>query len=421
MKRQSESKRSKRKAPEAGIGDRAPEIFESATQLVALTDKGGVLSYINPAGRALLGLSIRTNLSGLALIECVAPSARTRFSKVVVPIALNNGHWRGDCALLTRDGRQLDVALQVSAHRDERGQFDGLSLVAQDLSAWNGTSAALSTARSELLLLSAQHLTIQENERRRIAADLHDGLGQSLGILSASIESAVNLVNEGEKEQSLECLDRLRRNVRSALDDLRRIAMDLRPAMLDSLGILATLSWHSREIEAAYPSVQFERKIGVSEDDVPQSLRTAMFRIVQEAGNNAIQHGKANHLVVRLNKKYGVLELTIEDNGKGFDPGVISKSRPLDRGLGLQSMRERAELSCGIFDITSEPGKGTRVRVRWAVSLREIGLDCAAALGKETQAAVNEDGNSPKGFQDFEMSLNNSICADCIRKAKSHG
>jgi signal transduction histidine kinase len=420
MKRQGRRNTSKTNKVSPGICGRALAMFDNAPQLIALTDKGGALSYLNPAGRALLCLSDDVDICGIPLVDCLAANVRAQFAKVAIPTALNSGVWCGHCVLSARDGRRIDVTLQVSAHQDSKGRFDGLALQAQDLDSSGCTRSSLSTERSELLRLSAHHLTIQEDERRRIAVDLHDGLGQSLGLMSASIERAVKLLGQDEKAQGLECLNRLKHSVHGALDELRRISMNLRPAMLDSLGILATLSWHSREIETAYPEVRFERRIDLREEDVPVGLRTPIFRIVQEAGNNAIKHGKANRITVQLTKKYGVLELAVEDNGKGFDPDTNGGSRPIDRGLGLHSMRERAELSCGIFDLTSERGKGTLLRVRWAVSLREIGLDCATEMGPWAQACQDDGRSSLKETRDFELAQRVSACTGCIRKAKSN-
>jgi signal transduction histidine kinase len=292
---------------------------------------------------------------------------------------------------------------------------------AQDISARTRTAPALPLARNELLRRFAEHLTIQENERRRIAADLHDGLGQSLGLVILSLENIALLLSQGEPEQAAECLQLLNPKVRDTLDELRRIAMNLRPATLDSLGILATLSWHLREIEVACPGIRIERRFSVDETDVPKNLRTPIFRILQEAGSNAITHGEADRVTVCLSKTRGALELSIEDNGKGFDPGALSGMRKLNRGLGLQSMRERAELTCGILEIKSAPGKGTQVRVRWPASRSDIGLGYAAAPEPESQGIQDLGFSDSDNSQDPEMLDNLSACAACIRRIANHG
>jgi PAS domain S-box-containing protein len=415
------ARKTRKRTPEARARHRALAIHDKATALVAMADHGGALFYVNAAGRAILGLASDDDVSGITLIDCVAPSVRTRIAGAAIPTALSSGVWSGDCVLLAREGRQIDVSLQITAHRDNKGRLEGLSLLAQDMSARTSTAAALSITRNEMLRLSAQHMTIQENVRRRIAADLHDGLGQSLGLVIVSLENIANLLSEGEPKKAAECLDRLNPKVKDTLDELRRIAMNLRPATLDSLGILATLSWHLREIEATYPGIKIERWIGVNETDVPKSLRTPIFRILQEAGSNAITHGKADRMTVRLSKVHGVLELAIEDNGKGFDPGTSTRNRRLNRGLGLQSMRERAELSCGNCEIKSAPGKGTQVRVRWPASLRDIDLGCSTEPAPEAQVIQNPGFSDFENSRDSEMLRDLSACAACDRRMKSDG
>lgn len=410
---------SKKRIPEARARDFALAIHDKATALVAMADHGGALFYVNPAGRAILGLASDDDVSGIALIDCVAPSVRTHIAGAAIPTALRSGVWCGDCVLLTREGRQIDVALQITVHRDEHGRLEGLSLLAQEMNARNSSMTAAHDARNEMLRVSAQHMTMQENMRRRIAADLHDGLGQSLGLVIASLENISNLLSQGEPKKAAECVDRLNSKVRDTLDELRRIAMNLRPATLDSLGIVATLSWHLREIEAACPGIKIERRISVDETDVPKSLRTPIFRILQEAGSNAITHGKADRITVRLTKAHGVLELALEDNGKGFNPGTPTRNRRLNRGLGLQSMRERAELSCGICEIKSAPGKGTQVRVRWPASLRDIGLGCTAS--PEAEAIQDPGISGSENARDSELLDSLAACAACIRGIKNHG
>ena len=415
------ARKSNKRMPEARARDRVLAILDKALAFVAMADQGGALFYVNPAGREALGLNRDGDVSGIALIECVAPGDRARIAGMAIPGAVSSGVWSGDCVLMERGGREIRVSLLITAHRDAKGRLEGLSLLAQDMGAWTSTADALRITQNELLRLSAQHMTIQENERRRIAADLHDGLGQSLGLVIASLENMAELLKGGEPERAAECLDRLNPKVRDTLDELRRIAMNLRPATLDSLGILATLSWHLREIEAACPGITIERRFSVDEADIPNSLRTPIFRILQEAGGNAIKHGGADRVTVRLSRTRGVLELAIEDNGKGFDPAASVGLKKLNRGLGLQTMRERAELSCGYFEIQSAPGKGTQVCVRWPASLSDAGLDRAAALEPEVRAIKDLGGVDSENFRDLEMLHNLSVCVACIRSIKGNG
>lgn|GEM_PF-1728572 len=410
------ARKTRKRPQEARARDRVLAILDQATALVAMADDGGALFYVNPAGRAILGLAPDDEVSDIALIECMAPSVRTGIAEAAIPAALGRGAWSGDCVLQARDGGQIEVSLLIAAHRDAKGRLEGLSLLAQDMGAWTRTAAALRITQNELMRLSAQHMAIQEDERRRIAADLHDGLGQSLGLVIVSLENAANLLSRGESERAAECLDRLNPKVRDTLDDLRRIAMNLRPATLDSLGILATLSWHLREIEVACPGISIERRISVDESDVPNDLRTPIFRILQEAGSNAIKHGGADRIAVRLSKARGVLELAVEDNGKGFDPGALTGGNQPHRGLGLQNMRARAELSFGVYAMRSAPGRGTQVKVRWHIRPHHAMAPEFAARG-----IAGLDFSDSGSSRDLEMLHNLSVCVACIRSIKGNG
>lgn len=218
----------------------------------------------------------------------------------------------------------------------------------------------------ELRWLSAQLLTIQENERKRIATDLHDGLGQSLTLIKLALEDATCLLAAGNSKESFESLQRLKLKVHDAIDEVRRVTMDLHPSTLDDLGILATLSWFFREFEAACRGIKVKKVFSIQEDSIPGPLKITIFRILQEAVGNIVKHAKADVIHVSLKKAGDMVQLSIEDNGQGFDQAGMDNYCPLEKGLGLMSMRERAKLSGGTFEIESAAGKGTRIFVSWS-------------------------------------------------------
>lgn len=229
---------------------------------------------------------------------------------------------------------------------------------AQMKSAWQST-------QDELRRLSAMLLTIQERERQRIALDLHDVLGQSLTLIKLSLEDASRLLAANETSEAAGSLQRLKLKVNDTFDEVRRIAKDLRPSMLDDLGIMATLSWYFREVGTTCPDMKIEKDFSVQEADIPASLRIVIFRIVQEATGNIIKHAHADRIKVVISKTEGGLRLSIKDNGLGFDPAAMSRRSSLDKGIGLMSMKERAELSGGICEIKSAPGKGAKICISW--------------------------------------------------------
>jgi signal transduction histidine kinase len=143
--------------------------------------------------------------------------------------------------------------------------------------------------------------------------------------------------------------------------------MDLRPSILDDLGIKAALSWFCRRFQTIYSSICIETEIGFEENEVPDSLRTVIFRISQEALNNIAKHSKADRVNLFLRKTNAAIELGIEDNGQGFEVEEVLATESYKSGLGLSSMRERAELSGGSSCIESIKGKGTTIRASWPI------------------------------------------------------
>lgn len=398
--------------------DRVLTLLDNAAVLVAMADRYGSLFCVNASGRTLLGLGSEDDISGLALIECIAPRARPRITDEAIPSARRCGAWSGNSVLLTSEGREIDASLVITAHVGDDRRFDGLSLLACDMRSWTSIEEARRITLNELLRLSAQHLTIQETERRRIAADLHDGIGQSLSLVKLSIDNAAALLRAGDPEKAAECLDRLKLKVEDVGEELRQIAMNLRPSTLDALGIIDTLSWYFREFEAACPNVTIEREVRVGEADVPKCLKTPIFRIFQEASANAIKHAGADRIKVALTKKRGILALSIEDNGRGFEPAAVAGRDDSTRGLGLQTMRERAELSCGIYELNSAPGKGTRIRVRWPYSLENLGLDRTASRGRGIRSIRDLNSVDSGTTRDVDMLRNLSACVACIRSIR---
>lgn len=211
--------------------------------------------------------------------------------------------------------------------------------------------------------LSGRLLTTQEQERKRIAGELHDSIGSSLSAIKFSLEEMA--VRKGPGFPEAESLKALIGMTQHAIDESRRIITDLRPSILDDLGITATIDWFSRHFRTIYSRIRIEDDIAIEEERIPESLKIVIFRIVQEAFHNIAKYSRAERVNLLLRRREDRIELLIRDNGVGFDPASVTCRDGQARGLGLTGMRERAELSGGTFSIDSVLGEGASIRVTW--------------------------------------------------------
>ncbi len=216
----------------------------------------------------------------------------------------------------------------------------------------------------ELRAIPSRLIAVQEDERKRLASELHDSIGQTLAALKYRVEVILDARDRGELGRALELFESFVPILQHSIEETRSIYMGLRPSILDSLGVVATLEWFCREFQKIYPGRHIEVEAGIKEEEIPEPLKIAVFRIIQESLNNIAKHSKADWVGLSLAKRRDAIELTITDNGIGMDLGTISQTNALTT-LGLRSMRDRAEHNGGTLSIESTPGKGTTVRVVW--------------------------------------------------------
>jgi signal transduction histidine kinase len=224
---------------------------------------------------------------------------------------------------------------------------------------------ALQESESRLQLLTSQLLNAQENERKRVAHELHDSIGAFLAGIKLQIENVIHQMEGGTATR--DSLQKVIPTVQKALEESRRIQMNLRPSMLDDLGFLPTIDWHCREFEKMCPLIRVEKRMDITEEQMPDSLKIVAYRICQEALNNIAKHSKADLVTLSLRKTSGPIELAIQDNGQGFDVEKALSKEICERGVGLSSMRERVELTGGSYSIKSNTGKGTIICATWPI------------------------------------------------------
>jgi len=269
----------------------------------------------------------------------------------------------------------------------------------QELARWSETLEVRVAERTEALRqqealtrqLLRRSLAAQEEERARLARELHDEAGQILTAVQLSLDRLAKTLGEVNPEAQGQ-LQRTRRLVAHAMEDLRRVISALRPGVLDQLGLIPALRGVAEALLRPLGILFTLEAEGLTER-LPGEVELILFRIAQEAMHNVARHSGATHVWLRLARGEGGLIMEVQDNGRGFDPAAVT-AEGAGRGLGLAGMRERASLIGGQLEIDSQPGRGTTIRVRIPEPF-PAGLPAAGGVG--TNASNIKGGASDEG------------------------
>jgi signal transduction histidine kinase len=225
-------------------------------------------------------------------------------------------------------------------------------------------------AEERLRHLSQQLVSSQEQERKALSRELHDEIGQLLTALRMELG---NLERGRGTQETDPHLDQAKKLAETTLRTTRDIAMGLRPAMLDVLGLGPALEWQAREFSRRY-NTPIRLEVDGDLRDVPDPHRTYLYRIVQEGLTNCARHAQAKNIHVKLEDSSGKLAVLVEDDGVGFD-----QHSGVAYGLGLLGITERVRELCGQLSIQSEPGKGTRIAVVLPLNRENMGNEKVAS------------------------------------------
>ncbi|MBX6770165.1 MAG: sensor histidine kinase [Chloroflexi bacterium] len=222
----------------------------------------------------------------------------------------------------------------------------------------NAMLDGLEIYRERVRSLSRQVLAAQEEERQRIARELHDETAQSL----TSLLIGLRMIEKSTTPQELAArVAEMRSQTGRVLEEVRKLALDLRPSALDDLGLVPALQWYTDDLERR-TQIKIDFHSSGMEQRLPDEVEVVVYRIIQEALTNVVKHAAATHVDVTITRQPGVVLASVVDNGRGFNVEGVRRSR--ERGLGLFGMQERVGLVGGHFEISSEPGRGTRVAIR---------------------------------------------------------
>jgi len=219
-------------------------------------------------------------------------------------------------------------------------------------------------SKKDLMRLLFERVTsAQEEERKRIAVELHDEIGQILNLMAIHLDSLAETVPVGLKEVKAKVKD-LKSLTTKTVDDIHNLIYRLRPTMLDDLGLISAIRWYARNylessgIKVDMSFVEFEKRL-------PSQVEVGIFRMVQEAFSNILRHAEAKNVTLRLELKNATVSALIADDGNGFDINKVLKPPYRVNALGLQGIEERVTLLGGHLQITSQKGKGTRVLIEF--------------------------------------------------------
>jgi PAS domain S-box-containing protein len=281
--------------------------------------------------------------------------------------AISDAAWVSDEHVIkgaTRDGRTL--WLQSNLTRVDCSNEIMIMGNIIDITEQKNTEDALRRSQYELKVLSGKLMEAQEAERKRIAAELHDSIGQSISAIKFGIENALRKHESSSHGAGNRYLRGAIDKLRDTIDEVRNISMNLRPSILDDLGLKATIKWFTREFVSLFPSISVDVQINVAESDLSELQKIVIFRIIQESMNNIGKHADASNVSIKLLYAGDKLALSVKDYGRGISAETLCAGQ----GFGLSSMRDRVKLTNGEFSIESTPGAGALILATWPGTAR---------------------------------------------------
>jgi PAS domain S-box-containing protein len=330
-------------------------LFETAQDgILILNADTGQIDDVNPFLTDLLGYT-REQLLGNRLWE-IGPFKDTKASKAEFRELQREDYVRyDDLPLETSTGKSINVEFVSNVYRVNGGRVIQCNI--RNITERKQAEAKRKEYSRKLQVLSRRLVEAQETERRNIARELHDEIGQALTVMQLNLQAM--LLSPGMEvvsprlNESLEVVGRV-------LEQVRDISLDLRPSILDDLGLEPALRWYT-ERQAALVELKVEFHADQLEQRLDPVIETECFRIAQEALTNVVRHAQAKVVTVELREEDGQIHLRVRDDGVGFDVAVVREKAVRGTSLGLLSMEERAVLAGGRLEFNSVPGQGTEV------------------------------------------------------------
>jgi signal transduction histidine kinase len=254
---------------------------------------------------------------------------------------------------------------------------------------------ALRASRNELMALSEQLIGAQEGERKRIAVELHDSVGQSLSAVKYTLERGVKMLRQPKLGDPVDVLQLAVQRLQETAESIRSISTHLRPRILDDLGAASAAQWFCRNFCETYPEIALVAQIKIADGQVPDRLATVVYRGLQELLNNVAKHAKAQQVLVKLTLEDHELQLQVRDNGVGLEMTTAESRR---HGSGLRNLRERAQMTGGQFSVTRAPRRGTLAQLSWRLEPSELPRAAVGARARRARPAASRRGQRHRSY-----------------------
>jgi two-component system NarL family sensor kinase len=355
------------------VGDGLP-VFASGGVAAVWLDHQDRIREATASAAGMLGFEAQA-LVGRQLADLAAEGWRTAAEVAAARVRFGSTD-SFELLLRGRSGRQTLVEMTAQSQPLPDGQ-PGAVIAWSERRLRRRSRADTSATDVELRRLAYGLLRTQEAERMRVAGELHDDVAPLVVMVKYMIEDAQGRLARGAPEEASSVMNGATSRLRDVLAELRRISTDLRPRLLDDLGLGPTLQWYCRGFEDACPSLAVKCRISAEERDIPEDLKLEVFRIVQEALSNVAQHAQASRVNVSLVRLGDELRLAVDDDGVGFDPARVAEQ---GFGLGLQAIRKRIDATSGTLGLETAAHRGTRLSASWKIAIgAEPELGVAAA------------------------------------------
>ena len=340
-------------------------VFMDAADPIIIEDLSGKVVEMNREAERSYGYS-RQELIGGTITTLFTPERHDRAMQMRERCRAGEEirNWEG--VRRAKNGRIIPSLVTAFPLMDESSRVAYLATISKDISERKQMEAMLMESQLHLKELSRKSLEALEAERRTVARELHDSIGGNLAAIKFGLEETVERTAKNESGNAA-LLEAIVSHIAETIKETRRISANLRPLMLDDLGMLATIEWYTRQIRQSYGNIRLIRQIDVQEHEIPEEFKIVFYRVLQEAVNNAVKHSRADTIHIRFRKREAHFELEVEDNGSGFDLSEAFSRQDRLSGFGLKIMQERAEICGGVLNIHTQPGEGTCVRVTLAV------------------------------------------------------